>query len=190
MKIVQAHSKFFIIGNADEQNSIVGLIHEDDIVVRFNNPNPNCTLMADWVFIANGYTQIRHLNIDHQFFKPDTQIFFRYTRKDIFLGRYENIPLHKRIKYIWRFPKWKRQLGLYQYKTEVIPSSEYLHCVALLNHKLPSTGLLAISYILNQYPNNQLYLHNFTNKGWFGHNWQNEKKLIQLWENNNYLILV
>lgn len=47
-------------------------ISEDDIVIRFNSPNPCCTLMADWVFVANGYNQIRHLNIDHQMFKPDT----------------------------------------------------------------------------------------------------------------------
>lgn len=190
MKNVQAHSKFFIIGNADEQNSIARLIHEDDIVVRFNNPNPNCSLMADWVFIANGYSQIKYVNINRQFFKPDTQVFFRYSRKDICLKRYQNIPLHKRIKYIWRFPKWKRKLGLYQYKTKVIPSSEYLYCSALLNHKLPSTGLLAISYIINQYPNNQLYIHNFTNKGWSGHNWKNEKKLIQFWEYYKKIIII
>lgn len=181
MKIVQAHSKFFIIGNADEQNSIAGLIHEDDIVVRFNTPNPNCTLMADWVFIANGYTQIRHLNIDHQFFKPDTQIFFRYTRKDICLGRYQNIPLHKRIKYIWRFPKWIKHSHLDQYQINTIPTDTYQHCANTLGFRQPSTGLLAIDYICQYYPEKQIYIHNFTSEGWTGHNWDDEKKLIYKW---------
>jgi len=37
MKIVHPHSKFFIIGNADEQHSIAEKISEDDIVIRFNS---------------------------------------------------------------------------------------------------------------------------------------------------------
>ncbi|PIT62772.1 hypothetical protein [Snodgrassella alvi] len=181
MKTVQPHSKFFIIGNADEQNSIAHLINEDDIVVRFNNPNPNCTLMADWVFIANGYTQIRHLTIKHQFFKPDTHIFFRYSKEDIWFSRYQNIPLHKRIKYLWRFPKWVKHSHLDQYQINTIPTDTYRHCADILGFRQPSTGLLAIDYICQHYPRNKIYIHNFTSEGWIGHNWDDEKQLIHKW---------
>jgi hypothetical protein len=68
MKTVQPHSKFFIIGNADEQNSIAHLIKEDDILIRFNNPNSSCDLKANWIFIANGTIQTRHLKIENRFF--------------------------------------------------------------------------------------------------------------------------
>lgn len=181
MKIVHPKSKFFIIGNADEQHSIAEKISEDDIVIRFNSPNPSCTLMADWVFIANGYNQIRHLKIDHQMFKPDTQVFFRHSRKDIYSCCYEKIPLHKRIKYCWRFPKWVKKSKLKQYKIDLIPKSFYLQCVDMIGNSMPSTGLLAINYILNKYPHNQIILHNFTFKGWSGHSWNSEKNLIQIW---------
>ncbi len=181
MKIVHPHSKFFIIGNADEQHSIAEKISEDDIVIRFNSPNPSCTLMADWVFVANGYTQIRHLDIDHQLLKSDTQVFFRYSKEDIYYSCYEKIPLHKRIKYRWRFPNWVKKTKLIQYQIEIIPKSIYLQCIDMIGHSLPSTGLLAIIYVSNQYPNNQIFLHNFTNKGWCGHDWNSEKNLIQNW---------
>jgi hypothetical protein len=185
MKTVQPHSKFFIIGNADEQNSIAHLINEDDIVVRFNNPNPNCTLMADWVFIANGYTQIRHLTIEHQFFKPNAQIFFRYNKNDIWCSRYQKIPLHKRIKYRWRFPKWIKRSHLDQYQINYIPTAIYTHCAYLLTHKLPSTGILAIDYVLQYFPKNKILIHNFTNEGWCEHQWDGEKRLITHWINED-----
>lgn len=188
MKTVQTHSKFFIIGNADEQNSIAHLIQDDDIVVRFNNPNPNCTLKADWIFIANGYTQIRHLVIEHQFLKPETQIFFRYSKEDIFFGRYQDIPLHKRIKYLWRFPQWIKKLNLNLYQCKTFPLPLYSSCVNLINHKLPSTGLLAIYYVLTRFPNNKIFVHNFTHSGWIGHNWVCEKKLLNNWEANKKII--
>ncbi|MCO6523199.1 MAG: hypothetical protein J6571_08450 [Snodgrassella sp.] len=85
MKTVHPHSKFFIIGNADEQNTIEHLINKDDVVIRFNNPNPSCSPKANWVFIANGTIQIRHLKIEQKFFNPNTQIFFRYSLNDIFV---------------------------------------------------------------------------------------------------------
>ncbi|MCX8746962.1 MULTISPECIES: hypothetical protein [unclassified Snodgrassella] len=190
MKTVQTHSKFFIIGNADEQNSIAHLIQHDDIVVRFNNPNPNCTLKADWIFIANGYTQIRHLVIEHQFLKPETQIFFRYSKKDIFYSRYQNIPMHKRIKYLWRFPKWIKKSQLDQYFINTIPSNIYRHCADSLGFRQPSTGLLAIDYICQQYPKNTVYIHNFTSEGWTGHNWDDEKQLIHTWVKTGRIIAI
>lgn len=179
MKIVHPHSKFFIIGNADEQHSIAEKISKDDIVIRFNSPNPSCTLMADWVFVANGYNQIRHLNIDHQMFKPDTQIFFRHSRKDIYLSCFEKLPLHKRIKYFWRFPQWVKKSKLKQYKIDTISKSLYLQCVNMIGNSMPSTGFLAINYVLNQYPTHQIILHNFSFQGWSGHDWHNEKCLVQ-----------
>lgn len=187
MKTVLPHSKFFIIGNADELNSITQLIGDNDFIIRFNSPNPSCTLKADWVFIANGYCQIRHLNIDHQFFKPDTQIFFRYRKEDIYHNCFENIPLHKRIKYRWRFPKWIKKCKLDQYQLEIVPKSIYIQCTNMIGYSLPSTGLLAINYISNLFPNNQIFLHNFTNKGWRGHAWDREKNLIQEWINSGKL---
>lgn len=182
MKIVKPHSKFFIIGNADEQHNISDLISDDDIVVRFNAPNPSCSLKADWAFIANGYTQIRHLNImSHDLFKPDMQIFFRYTISDIWNCRYQNIPFHKRVKYRWRFPKWIEHFQLDRYIINTIPESITNHCIDILNFRQPSTGLLAISYILQNYGNHTIYVHNFTNEGWVGHNWSDEKRLMENW---------
>ncbi len=181
MKSIKPHTKFIIIGNADEQHSINDFACEDDIIIRFNEPNSSCTLMADWVFIANGYTQIRHLRINHQFFKPDTEVFFRYSKEDIYQSCYEKIALHKRIKYRWRFPKWIKKYNLDLYKLNIVPKEIYLQTVDMIMHSLPSTGLLAINYVSDRFPNNQIFLHNFTYNGWSGHDWDSEKKLIQQW---------
>ncbi|MCT6881275.1 hypothetical protein [Snodgrassella alvi] len=178
MKTVQPHSKFFIIGNADEHKNIANSIGTDDFVIRFNNPNPSCNLMADWVFIANGTIQIRHLIIKNDFFKPDTNIFFRYKINDILKSKYEVIPFDKKLKYCWRFPCWKKKYKLNQYTLHTIPESIYFKCANLVKPNLPSTGLLAIYYILQEYPNNKIYLHNFTHQGWMGHNWSLEESLI------------
>lgn len=180
MKTVQAHGRFFIIGNADEHNNIADKISNDDIVIRFNNPNPTCQLMADWVFIANGTIQIRHLSIEHQFFRPDTEIFFRYKTNDILKSRYENIPINKKLKYCWYFFRWKKKFQLDQYLTHIIPPSVHYECIKLLYPNIfPSTGLLAIYYILQYHPKHKIFLHNFTYQGWKGHNWNKEKALIQ-----------
>jgi hypothetical protein len=181
MKLVQTHSKFFIIGNADEQNSIAHLIKEDDIVIRFNNPNSSCDLKADWIFIANGTIQTRHLKIENRFFKSNTQIFFRYSLNDILTSKYEIIPFKKKIKYYWRFPRWKKNCKLDQYSIHIIPAHIHFQCMDLLYPNLPSTGLLAIHYVLQYYPDHKIFLHNFTNQGWSGHNWDREKYLIQIW---------
>lgn len=179
MKSVKPHSKFFIIGNADEQGDITQLISEDDIVIRFNSPNPTCRLKADWVFIANGYVQIRHLHItSHDLFKSNMRIFFRYTVEDIWHQHYQRIPLHKRIKYQWRFPKWIKRFHLNQYTIDTVPSDIFQHCIELLNFPQPSTGLLAINYVLQQYKDHPIYVHNFTNEGWVGHHWGREKQFI------------
>ncbi|WP_066566372.1 hypothetical protein [Snodgrassella sp. CFCC 13594] len=181
MKKIKPNSRFFIIGNALEQRDISHLIQNDDIVIRFNDPNPTCQLMADWVFIANGYTQIRHLTIDRRFFKTDTLVFFRYQMADILHARYQNIPLHKRVKYLWRFPKWKKHFGLDQYPTQIVPFDVYRHCAQVLGYRQPSTGLLAIDYVLLTHPHNHIYVHNFTNEGWVGHNWDDEKRIMKSW---------
>lgn len=187
MKTIKPHSKFYIIGNADEKQPILETIGEDDIVIRFNIPNPSCSLKADWTFIANGYTQIRHLNIEHKLFKPDMQVFFRYTKQDIWYSKYQKIPLHKRIKYCWRFPKWVKKSKLDQYHISTIPSNIYQHCAEILGFRQPSTGLLAIDYVLQNYPDHEIFIHNFTNEGWTGHNWDDEKKLMYNWVLNNKL---
>lgn len=190
MKTVKSHSKFFIIGNAAEQHPITEEIKSDDIVVRFNIPNPSCSLKADWTFIANGYTQIRHLKIDHQLFKADMQIFFRYSKQDIWFSRYQKIPLHKRIKYCWRFPQWIKKFNLNQYHINTIPCDVYQHCVNILGFRQPSTGLLAIDFILQNYPKHEVLIHNFTNEGWTGHNWDDEKKIMQTWISTKRLKIV
>lgn len=178
MKTVQKHSRFFIIGNADEHIDIADKISHDDIVIRFNNPNSTCKLMADWVFIVNGTIQVRHLSIDHQFFKPDTEIFFRYKLNDILKSKYENIPIIKKLKYCWYFFRWKKKFQLNQFLIHIIPSSVHYKCIKYLYPNCPSTGLLAIYYILEYYPNHKIFLHNFTYQGWKGHNWNKEKALI------------
>ncbi|MDF7676938.1 hypothetical protein PT286_09355 [Neisseriaceae bacterium ESL0693] len=179
MKPVQPHSKFFIIGNANEQHRIDHLISEDDIVIRFNAPNPSCDLKADWAFIANGYVQIRHLCItSHDLFKPDMRIFFRYTVDDIWHQHYQRVPLHKRIKYQWRFPKWIKRFKLDQYTIDTVPSEIFQHSIDLLKFPQPSTGLLAINYVLKKYNGHAIYVHNFTNQGWEGHHWDREKQVM------------
>ncbi|MCO6508998.1 MAG: hypothetical protein J6578_09475 [Snodgrassella sp.] len=190
MKTVHPHSKFFIIGNADEQNTIEHLINKDDVVIRFNNPNPSCSLKANWVFIANGTIQIRHLKIEQKFFNPNTQIFFRYSLNDILTSKYEIIPLNKKIKYYWRFPRWKKNCNLDQYPVRIIPDHIHFQCMDLLHSKFPSTGLLAIYYVLQYYPKHKIILHNFTNQGWSGHNWDREKLLIQTWEKEKRIDIV
>lgn len=182
MKQVKPYSRFFIIGNADEQHSIATLIEKDDIVIRFNAPNPTCPLKADWDFIANGPVQLRHLYFNsHDLFKPDMRIFFRYTVDDIWHKRYQNIPLHKRIKYHWRFPNWVKRFHLDQYSIETVPNHIFQHCIKVLNFGQPSTGFLAIDYVMQYYGKNMIYVHNFTNEGWLGHNWDKEKQVMQSW---------
>lgn len=60
----------------------------------------------------------------------------------------------------------------------------------LLHSKFPSTGLLAIYYVLQYYPKHKIILHNFTNQGWSGHNWDREKLLIQTWEKEKRIDIV
>lgn len=182
MKKIYRHSRFFIIGNADEQHSIAHLINKDDIIIRFNIPNPTCTLKADWTFIANGPIQLRQLCFtSHDLFQPDMRIFFRYTAEDIWHKRYQNIPLHKRIKYYWRFPKWIKRFHLDQYASETVPSHIFQHYMEILDFHQPSTGLLAIAYVIQYYSKHPIYIHNFTHEGWNGHNWNSEQKIIYNW---------
>lgn len=182
MKQVHPHSRFFIIGNADEQHSIAHLIKKDDIIIRFNMPNPTCSVKADWTFIANGPVQLNQLHFtSHNLFKPDMRIFFRYTTGDIWHQRYQNFPLHKRIKYYWRFPKWIKRFHLDQYSIETVPGSIFQHYMKILDCHQPSTGLLAIAYVMQHYSQHTIYIHNFTHEGWTGHNWNNEKQIMQHW---------
>lgn len=194
MKEIKADTRFFIIGNADEAqkheagNTWTSHIRHNDIVIRFNNPNPSCSVSADWLFIANGCEQLRRLSIQSTFIKPDAQIFFRYHLTDILLAKYQYIPLHKRIKYLWRFPLWVKRFQLNSYNTQTIPAATYQYCMNSLHlDSLPSTGLLAIVYVLRIYPGRKVFIHNFSHQGWAGHNWSSEEKIIQQWQNQNLI---
>lgn len=180
MKQPLTHTRFFIIGNADEQQALTETVGADDIIIRFNNPNPSCTLQADWLFLANGYTQCRKLQLTNQhLFKPDMAIFFRYFTADILYGHYQNIPYSRRLKYLFRFPSFKKRYQLNQYEQTVVASDVYRHCAQIIGNRQPSTGLLAIYHILANHPQHTVFVHNFTNEGWVGHDWDGERVLMQ-----------
>lgn len=179
MKTVYPDTRFFVIGNADEQQALAETIRDHDIVIRCNNPNASCPLAADWLFMANGYTQCRKLHITSQhLFKDNMHIFFRYNLKDIMRSRHQLTSYSKRLKYLFRFPAFKKRYGLNRFSQSVIPSELYEHCTRIIQHRQPSTGLLALYYVMFYHPEHEVFVHNFTNEGWVGHDWDGERKLM------------
>jgi hypothetical protein len=43
----------------------------------------------------------------------------------------------------------------------------------------PSSGLVVVEYLLKKYPNDQVYIMNFSWEGWSGHSWTVEKKIFK-----------
>lgn len=179
MKTLYPDTRFFVIGNADEQRAPTETVREHDIVIRFNNPNPSCTLVADWLFVANGCVQTKKLQLTHeQLFAPDMVIFFRYQLQDILQARYQRVSYFSRLKYLLRFPAFKRRYRLQRFEQHYVETELYQECTRLIGNNQPSTGLLAVYHVLTRHPGHPVFTHNFTHQGWVGHNWDGERELM------------
>lgn len=181
-RIPEKLGHIWIIGNAPEQNSINHLVHENDIVVRFNNPNPTCTLNADVLFVVTGYSNLKQ-RINPAYLKRNCQVIFTVTPLAGIVGYWKNRGKLHIAKYFYRLLKLVVKGRLYRFRIRYL-RFEYNRLKDELNINNPlSSGCIALYYYLQTEPKSKITLHNFTFEGWGGHAWDVEiayvQKLIQ-----------
>lgn len=181
----------YIIGNSSEKKDIKNYISPIDTVIRFNKPNPSCTIKANILFIANGQYRISHLeNTKTTLVDEHYQIVWRYEPLNLILGRYEKISLSRKIKYLFLFHRYKDQNYPERPQESYISLKNYQKCVKWLKGAKPSTGALAIYTLINLYPEKKIFLHNFTFEGTQAHNWALEYELISELIKNQKVFLI
>ena len=174
--------RIFIIGNADNKVTIEHLINHDDFVIRFNRPNPSCTLQADLLFIANGAVVVaRRSNLFNNMLKKNCAILWRYTLRDIMSQKYEKTSLSRRLRYFLFLQLFKKKNHFNNRPTFFVPEKIQDYCTELLAPGIPSSGFLAIYMFKQLFPQIPIYIHNFTFEGWHNHNWLGEKELVEEW---------
>lgn len=172
-------SNIYVIGNADQKENISHLVRPTDIVVRFNKPNPTCSLKADILFVANGAFNVSK-SIFSPYRKKNYKTILRDTPGETLLNKKTKTKLFKRLKFLYRYPIFLRKSRLInrEYLSPEI-HSKAVQYLQLDREKEPSTGFLAIIYLLENYPDTPIILHNFTFQGWEGHNFSAEKQFVQ-----------
>lgn len=169
----------FIVGNSDEKNDISHLITAQDIVVRFNQPNSSCRLMADVLFVANNPKLIVHLTpINNGLLANNCLIIWRHTIKELLFSSSDNISLSRKLRYPLYFPLFRWKNGLNNYPQYYLPKSIAQECLEITEPS-PSTGFIATYFYSKLFPERKIYLHNFTFEGWDGHNWSLEAQYIK-----------
>lgn len=175
--------KIWIIGNADEVTSVNHLVGASDIVVRINNPNPSCTLKADFLFLLNSYSATRKLRADPFFIKPTTKVFYRFTMGSIIKNNFFcHYSPYKKVKYCYKFSKMLLWHYWYTRSYDFLNVSliyQATKALELTFGQEPSTGFLALFYCLQKHKNIPIVMHNFTFQGWEGHNWVQEKMYVE-----------
>lgn len=180
--------RIIIIGNADETISISHLVDDNDLVVRFNKPNPSCNLKANLLFVANGAGIVVHkTRMFNDMMHPNCPIIWRYTLKDILTDRYEENSLSRKLRYLILFPWFKKINHFTGRKQSYINDTLQCQCTELVKGSVPSTGFLAIYLLKHYFSSTPIYIHNFTFKGWSGHNWNQEDYFVQQWINEGGL---
>lgn len=167
----------WIIGNAPEQNSINHLVHENDIVVRFNNPNPTCTLKADVLFAVTGYSNLKQ-RINPTYLKGNCQVLFTVRPVSGIVGYWKSRGKIRIVKYFFRLLQFVVKGRLYHFRIRYFRFDySRLRDELAINNPL-STGCVALYYYLNTEPKSKITLHNFTFEGWHGHAWDVEKAYV------------
>ena len=180
----------FIIGNSNEKRDISHLVTERDIIVRFNTPNPSCSLVADVLFIANNPKLIVHLTkINNGLLAKECLILWRHTVSELLLSHSDNISFSRKLRYPFYFPIFRWKNKLYSYKQQYLPASISQKCLEITK-KEPSTGFIVAYLYSKLFPNKKVYLHNFTFEGWDGHNWSLEADYINKKADKNELIVL
>lgn len=180
----------FIIGNSDDKDDIQELIKSEDIVVRFNKPNPSCSLKADVLFVANGIGMVIHQDqIYNGLLKPDCKVIWRYHLKDVLASKFQKISLMRKLRYLLLFDRFKKMNQLTKYEQVTLNFKIYETCFELLN-AIPSSGFLAVYLYASLYADRKIYLHNFTYTGWLDHNWEGEKLIIERLAREDRVILL
>lgn len=168
----------FIIGNSEELSDISSLLSPEDVVIRFNAPNPTCGLKADVLFVANGPTMvIRREKIFNGLLHKNAKILWRYDPKDILSARFQEVSWSRRVRYFLFLNWFKKKNTFDRYEQVIFNPKIYEECVNLVD-AMPSSGFLAAYLYSRLYPSRQIYLHNFTFSGWDGHNWKREEEII------------
>ena len=176
------YKRIIIIGNSDNAVSIEKEINETDFIVRFNTPNPTCTLKADLLFVSNGATAVaRKTKIFNNMLKEHCLILWRYTLRDILSEKYEKISLDRRLRFLLFFSSFKKINHLSKFPSYYLDADIQDNATKLVNPAIPSSGFLAISMFLKLCPETPIYIHNFTFTGWDSHNWEKEKKIVDQW---------
>lgn len=172
-------SRIFIIGNAIETQDIYGCLTSDDVVIRFNNPNPSCDLKADILFVSNGPALVVHRDmIKSTLLKEGGEIIWRYSYTDILRSRYDKVSFSRKVRYLLYFEKFKIINDFNRYPQQFLGEDIQQRCINTLNHKMPSSGFLMIFAMVNLYPEREIYIHNFMFDGWDGHQWELEKQYV------------
>ncbi|WAW10591.1 hypothetical protein NB640_02720 [Oxalobacter vibrioformis] len=174
--------KIWIIGNAPNKQNIDHLVNKEDIVVRFNSPNPSCSLRADVLFIANAYENVRSrkMNINKKYLKKNTFVIYRFSLKGVF-SLLKKQKIFKIIKYLYRFLFFILRNNLHHFKYKFFDFNliNKIASDVLKTDKEPSSGFIIIYYFLEKYKDAKIIMHNFTFEGWDGHPWEKEKKYVQ-----------
>lgn len=174
--------RIFIIGNADNHIPIEKHVNPDDFIIRFNKPNPTCSLKANLLFIANGPVVVaRRTRIFNDMMKDYCHIMWRYSHQDILSSKYEKISPSRKLRYLLFFTYFKKINHLNNHPESIISETLQEKCTKLVQHKIPSSGFLIIFLFKKLYPNIPIYIHNFTFNGWDGHNWKVEEQIVKQW---------
>ena len=98
----------WIVGNANEKRSINHLIHKDDTIIRFNNPNATCSLMPTILFMSTAYSFLNFIftrpnEVNWETIFSAKKIIYRWTIKSVLLNKPEPLSVIHRIKFIRYF---------------------------------------------------------------------------------------
>jgi hypothetical protein len=176
-------SNIWIVGNANEKKSINHLVHKDDTVIRFNNPNSTCSLKPTILFMSTAYSFLNFIftrpnEVNWETIFSAKKIIYRWTIKSVLLNKPESLSVFHRIKFIryfYRFSKFKKLPD----STLFFPRKKFIEYQRELQMSAqPSSGILAVLWCLENSPKQKIFIHNFTFEGWDGHDWGREKEFL------------
>lgn len=179
-----------VVGNGPLKEQAATEIDAAKLVIRFNVPAHTVAEAGnrtDLIFIGNtgrmmkkwlnrgAFESSQHFASAHRIIFPrhPDNIINLHVQKNLvrkILGK-NKIYVKLGIKSLTRLGKevslCPPELGLSCYKELGLPTN-------CKSETIPSTGFLAIKYVLNLYPEEQIRLYGFTWQGWSGHPWQAE----------------
>ena len=161
--------------NSSARTSKCSEIGKNDIIVRFNvgwgvkNKNDR----VNYVFFRKRHQSYIGFNSDYELKNPQL---IRKNTKYIFLNHSGTEPLNKIFE---KYP-------IIAKNHEILSTNP----IATEYDIKPSSGLVAIKYFMNKFPDHKIKLFNFSWEGWSGHNFNLEQKLCYEWSKSKIISII